>query len=145
MNRQSAVWIDHEKAVIVRLTDNGEEIKQLLAEPDTGQPSDGEAREQPGHTPRDFLPEDRRDRKKRHRLNTFYDQVVHLLRDADAILVFGPGEAKGEFGKRLAHHRLSSKLVATQPSDKLTDPQIAAFARRYFESNHPALLANERT
>ena len=36
-------------------------------------------------------------------LNTYYDKVIAYIRDAESILLFGPGEAKGELEKRLAH------------------------------------------
>ena len=34
-------------------------------------------------------------------LNDYYDEVIAVIRDADAIQIFGPGEAKGELEKRL--------------------------------------------
>ena len=46
--------------------------------------------------------------------------------DAESILVFGPGEAKGEFEKRLAHKGLAGRVVGIETVDKMTEPQIAA-------------------
>ena len=38
----------------------------------------------------------RQDRKFADQLNIYYDEVISILRDAESILLFGPGEAKGE-------------------------------------------------
>jgi hypothetical protein len=34
-------------------------------------------------------------------LNIYYDAVTACIRDAESILIFGPGEAKGELQKRI--------------------------------------------
>ena len=50
-----------------------------------------------------------------------------------SILLFGPGEAKGELAKRLATIGLIDRIVATDTVDKMTVPQIAANAREHFQ------------
>ena len=52
-------------------------------------------------------------------------------------LVFGPGEAKGEFKKRLDHAQLGDKEVAVETVDKMTDHQISAKVREYFHHAKP--------
>jgi nucleotide-binding universal stress UspA family protein len=62
-------------------------------------------------------------------LNIYYDAVIACIRDAEAILIFGPGEAKGELKKRLERHKLDGRIVAIETVDKMTDRQIAAKVR----------------
>jgi hypothetical protein len=58
------------------------------------------------------------------------------LRDADSILIFGSGEAKQEFRKRLEKDKkLGDRIVDVLTTDKMTDPQIAAKVREYFHDN----------
>lgn len=56
------------------------------------------------------------------------------VRYAEAILILGPGEAKGEFKKRVTLKKLRGHLVELETTDKTTDRQIAANVRRHFLS-----------
>jgi hypothetical protein len=57
--------------------------------------------------------------------------VIAHLRDAESILIFGPGEEKGELQKRLASKGLSGRIVGIETVDKMTDRQIAARVRQH--------------
>jgi hypothetical protein len=46
------------------------------------------------------------------------------------MLIFGPGEAKGELKKRLKKANLSGRIVGMETVDKMTDHQIAAKVRQ---------------
>jgi hypothetical protein len=59
--------------------------------------------------------------------------VISHIRDADSILIFGPGEAKGELKKRLESKGLGGRIVAVETTDKMTERQIAAKVRAYFQ------------
>jgi hypothetical protein len=48
------------------------------------------------------------------------------------LLVLGPGEAKGEFVKRLRSKKLSGTAVEVETVDKMTDRQIAAKVVQHF-------------
>ncbi len=76
--------------------------------------------------------EDVRDRQFKRHLNTFYDEVVACLREAETIQIFGPGEAKGELEARLEKEGLRGRIVEIETVDKMTDRQIAAKVRRRF-------------
>ena len=60
------------------------------------------------------------------------------LRDAEFILIFGPGEAKGELRKRLEKSKLGGRIAGVETVDKMTDRQIAAKIRQYFEEEPSA-------
>ncbi len=129
---KAGVWIDHKKAVVVLITDQGEETRRISSQADqTRTPARG-SRSKKKYGPHDFVAEDRQERKFMEQLNQFYDQVVASLRGAEAILVFGPGEAKGEFKKRLRRQKARGRLAELEAADKMTDRQIAANVRRHF-------------
>jgi len=52
---------------------------------------------------------------------------------AGAILIFGPGEAKGELKKRFENGQAGLRLVTTETTDKMTEPQIVASVRHHFD------------
>jgi hypothetical protein len=76
--------------------------------------------------------EDQRDRQFTDHLHKYYDRVVTCIRDADSILILGPGEAKGELKTRLEIEGLGGRIVGIETADKLTDHQIAAKVRQRF-------------
>jgi hypothetical protein len=65
-------------------------------------------------------------------MNAFYDTVIGKIATADAMFIFGPGEAKGELKQRLEHRQLGSRVSALETADKLSDRQISAKVRQYF-------------
>lgn len=44
--------------------------------------------------------------------------MIAALRDAEAFIIFGPSEAKGELKKRLVKRRLGRRIAATEVTDK---------------------------
>jgi hypothetical protein len=62
----------------------------------------------------------------------YYDAVIACIRDAEASLIFGPGEAKGELKKRLVENILGGRIIGVETVDKMTDRQIASKVRPHF-------------
>jgi stalled ribosome rescue protein Dom34 len=129
------VWLDHRQAVVVLVSDTGQEIKKVKS---GAERTGAGARSSPKYTPNDFIAEDRRDRKVAGDRKKFYDDVVARLLGAKAILILGPGEAKGEFAKHLQSKRLGGVTVEVTTADKMTDRQIAAKAVEHFKKGPAA-------
>ena len=123
MKKQAGLWIDHRKAVIVIVADEGEKIKEIASNMEKHVRFTGGTSSEVGST------EDMRDRGFENHLNTYYDRVIAVLRDADSIQIFGPGEAKGELRRRLEHKGVRGHVLAIETVDKMTDRQIAAKVR----------------
>ena len=126
MKKQVGLWIDHRKAVIVIFKDGEEEIKKIKSN------MEKHVRFTRGGASDDGSSEDVRDRQFGNHLNSYYDEVIASIRDADSIQIFGPGEAKGELEKRLEHSGLKQHILAIETVDKLTDRQISAKVREHF-------------
>jgi hypothetical protein len=126
MKKQAGLWIDHRKAVVVLITDEGEEVKKIISG------MEKHVRFTDGTGSEDGSSEDVRDRQFGNHLNSYYDKVAAVVRDADSIQIFGPGEAKGELKKRLEHEGLKEHILAIETVDKMTDHQIAAKVRKQF-------------
>ncbi len=129
MKKEVGLWIDHKKSVIVILTDKGQEIKQIGAHLERdAQPSGGWA----AHSGKDYIQTDRQDKRFMGHLDIYYDEVIAFIHDAESILIFGPGEAKGELKKRIESKGLSGRIVGVETVDEMTEPQIAAKVRKHF-------------
>ena len=132
MATKAGVWIDHKQAIVVLITDAGKEIKKIAF--DIGQPirSAGGSRSKNPYKPNEFVAEDTLERKLGNDRKNYYDDVAASIRGAEAILILGPGEAKGEFLKRLQSKKLRGVIVELETDDKMTDRQIAAKVGLHF-------------
>ncbi len=65
-------------------------------------------------------------------LNIYYDAVIASIRNAESILIFGPGEAKGELKKRLKKNNLGDRIIGIETVGKMTVRQITAKVRQHF-------------
>lgn len=66
----------------------------------------------------------------------FYRDLALKLKDADQILILGPGLSKNRFKTHLETHHaagLASKIVGIENSDHPTDNQIIASAKKFFK------------
>jgi stalled ribosome rescue protein Dom34 len=126
MKRQVGLWIDHKATVIVFIGDEGEETRRIESAMEKHVRFSGGSRSEEGKA------DDQRDRQFTGHLNRYYDEVVSHIRDAEAILIFGPGEAKGELEKRLANEGFGGRIVGIETVDKMTERQIAAKVRQHF-------------
>jgi hypothetical protein len=122
MKKTVGLWIDHEKAVIVFLAGNDAETKLVTANLEKHHRQSGV------QTPADDI----RQRKSTLELSGFYDDVISSIRDAESVLILGPGEAKGELRKRLEKENLGGRIVGIVTTDRMTDPQIVAAVRGHF-------------
>jgi hypothetical protein len=132
MKAKVGLWIDHRKAIVIAVTDKGEEIGLVISA------IEKQARRSPGsrHTgpyePQQVPADDSRQRALTGHLNIYYDAVIASIREAESIMIFGPGEAKGELKKRLERIDRGGRIVSVETVDKMTDRQIAAKVRRHF-------------
>ena len=124
MTIEAGIWIDHKKAVIATITDREETMRQVTSNLESHSRFSARAE-------RDGA-ENQRDRRFTRHLDQYYDEVVEHVRDAESILIVGPGEAKGELRERLTRQGLQARIVGVEAADKMTDRQIAALVRERF-------------
>ena len=131
MAAKAGVWIDHRQAIVVRLTDAGQEITKFKSEEPAGAAA-GAVRPKNKFTPNDFVAEDRRERRLASDFKKMYDAVLACVRGVDALLIVGPGEAKGELSKHIKAKKLRGLAVAVETADKMTERQLAAKVAKHF-------------
>jgi hypothetical protein len=132
MNAQMGVWLDHRKAIVVAITDNGEETGLVISNVERQLRRAGDSPLKGSYETRRVPADDSRQRAFTGHLNIYYDAVIASIREAESILIFGPGEAKGELKARLEKSKLAQRIAAIETADKMTDRQIAAKVRAYF-------------
>ncbi|HJX37197.1 MAG TPA: hypothetical protein VJ714_01225 [Anaerolineae bacterium] len=135
MRTTVGLWIDHKKAVVVAVTDEGEEMELTISKVEKQLRRSGDSPLKGRYESLQVPADDSRERKLTGQLNIYYDAIIASIRDADSILLFGPGEAKGELQEHIEKSNLRGRIVAVETVDKMTNRQIAAKARQFFQEN----------
>ena len=132
MKKTVGLWIDHKKAVIVFVAGKDTDIKLISSNIEKPHRQSGVA----------MPADDVRQRELTGHLNSFYDEVAASIREAESILILGPGEAKGELRKRLEKGKLSRRIVGINTADKMTEKQIVAVVRGHFNQKGQQRVRN---
>jgi hypothetical protein len=132
MSTKVGLWIDHRKAIVVAVTDKVAEMALIISAVEKQARRFLNSRHEGPYEPQQVPADDSRQRAYTGHLNIYYDAVIASIRDAESILIFGPGEAKGELKKRLEGLNLGGRIVGVETVDKMTDRQIAAKVRQRF-------------
>ena len=124
MSQNVGVWIDHKKAVIVSIAAGAVTTRTLTSDVEA-HPHYSGSQEGGG--------EKKYEERHNQDLDRYYDDVIGQLGKPDAVLLFGPGEAKLQLKARLGRSKMSSEsIVAVESTDKLTDPQIVAKVKEHY-------------
>jgi hypothetical protein len=132
MRTKVGLWIDHRKAIIVAVSDKGEEVGLIVSKVEKQLQRSGDSPLKGRYESLKVPADDSRQRMLTGHLNIYYEALIAGLRDAESILIFGPGEAKDELKKRLEKSKLGGRITGVETVDKMTDRQIAKKVRQYF-------------
>ena len=118
--RHVAVWIDHKEARLFNVAKDSFEESTLKSPHHHLRKHEGQATAEHDH------PDDQK---------RFFHDVARTLETAEEILVLGPSTAKLQFLTYLHAHdpKLAARVFGIETVDHPTDPQIAAYARKYFQ------------
>jgi hypothetical protein len=134
MAGKTGLWIDHRRAVIVTITEEGAMTKVIksnfekharAADPTLKGPF--KARQVPA--------DDRQEREFQEHIKDYYNEIIKYIGNADKILIFGPGEAKNELKKQMEKQKLAGRIAGMEKVDRLTDNQIIARVCTFFHVN----------
>jgi hypothetical protein len=135
MTNKTGIWIDHRKAVIVTILADGEHVDTLLSNVEKHPERAGDSPLKGPYEVQQVPADDKRQRALTGHLNGYYDAVISKIAGTDMLLIFGPGEAKGELRSRLEKKGLAGLIAAVETEDRMTDRQIAAKTHKYFEAS----------
>jgi hypothetical protein len=126
------LWIDHRKAVIVFVVDKKIEKKLINSKVEKQLGRFDGIRSTTSYESQLVPADDSQERDFMGHLDIYYDEIISCIHDAESILIFGPGEAKGELAKRIDRNKINGRIIAVEPVDEMTDPQIVAKVRQRF-------------
>ena len=135
MNSKAGIWLDHRKAVIVFTGEAEERYMHVLSNAEKHPQRAGDSPLKGPYEARQVPADDKRQRALTGELNHYYDEIIAALDSAQALFIFGPGEAKRELKKRVENKGTGPRIVAVEAADKLTDRQIGAKVHKFFSAS----------
>ena len=130
---RTGIWVDHRKAIIVRLSSDGEELHVVESNIEGRPRPTGGSPSRTPFGPQDAVAEDRMERKYNMQLSRYYEEVRSSLQDAEPVYIFGPGEARTELKKHLESKNPRIEIAGIEAADKMTENQIKAKVRSFFQ------------
>jgi hypothetical protein len=75
--------------------------------------------------------------KEQHQQSDYYKRLGEVIKNYEAVMLFGPTDAKNElFNILKADHHFEKIKIEVKQTDKMTENQQHAFVREHF-INHP--------
>ena len=124
MTQKVGIWVDHSRAVIVSASEGGVTSRTLESGVEAHAHYSGQ---EGGGGEKQY--------EERHgqRLDQYFDEVISQMGQPEALLIFGPGEAKLQLKERISRSKaLSGCPVDVETASKLTDPQVVAKVKEHF-------------
>jgi len=128
------IWMDKEKAHIVRLKKEQEEFETIYSELEFFNPKGGSRTRNTKWGPQDVVQDSKYLEREKHQLKNYFNKLANAIGDVDAIALFGPADTNEKFRKELVqnHKALAAKLKTVEKADSMTQNQIQALVRNYF-------------
>lgn len=130
------IWLDKDKAKIVTLEKGIETMNTIASNIEHFHIHGGSGTKFKGG-PQDVVQDSKYLEREKHQFKAYFKVLVDYIKDADAIVLFGPAQTNEKFSKELHenYNELTTKLKAVKKADSMTDNQVKAWVRGFFESN----------
>ncbi|MGV3509415.1 MAG: hypothetical protein ACO1N7_09015 [Sphingobacteriaceae bacterium] len=129
------IWLDHEQAFIFQINEQHQyEMNTIQSGIDEKEQTF--TGKKISRFKRMFFNQDKEQRRRHQRLLKFFENIIHQVRNADYIYLFGPGNLKHELNHFIekAGKRFALKVIAIDTADKMTAPQMVVQVKDYFKS-----------
>lgn len=131
MDRNVGLWIDHKQAYAIWSKDGRVEVIPAHIEP----PAHSGGTQLGGKLNQKADVELHHNDRFRLQLNKYYQQVMSALKNADSILIMGPGKAKIELEKTIKKNKsMQKRILKVETADKMTKNQMVAYVRKFYQS-----------
>ena len=133
MEKKVGLWVDRRQATIISIGGTQVETRQIQSNIEKQLRRSGDSPLKGSFEAQSVPADDSQEARFTGSLNMFYDEIIDNIGKAQSILLFGPGEAKGELKKRFISRNLEKNIVGVETTDKMTESQIKAKVIDYFK------------
>jgi len=134
MEKQTGIWLDKEKAIIINLKEGTHSIKYLESSITTRERFQGEGKRF-GRFGNQFLSMESKKRNMvKNQSEEYLKNIINEIKSVDMLVLFGPAEMKTHLEKAIRNNsQISKKLVAVEPADNMTENQLVAWVKDYYK------------
>ena len=134
MEKRTGIWLDKEKAIIIKLSEGKHTIKLLKSKITTRERFPGEGKRF-GRFGNQFLNMESKKRNMvRNQSDEYLKKIISEIKYVDKLVLFGPAEMKTHLEKAILKNNLvSKKLIAVEPADNMTENQLVAWVKDYYK------------
>lgn len=127
------IWLDKEKARIVTIENETELFTTINSQVENFHPSGGFGLGFRG-SPQEALPDNKYMKREKQQLKLYFKDLATKIKDADAIVIFGPAQTGRKFRKELQEHfkDINAKVKGVIKANSLTDNQVKSWVKDFF-------------
>lgn len=133
MDRKLGVWIDFNQAIIGELKNGEVELSVIASEIDHRLRIEGESDDKTrfgahNHSNNEHRNQNRHQEQVKKYIKTVYEAV----KNADALYIIGPAEAKKELEKYYTENSKVNRIAGIETCEKLTENQLKAKFKEFY-------------
>ncbi len=134
--KKIGIWMDKEKAHIITVNDDGEDMTTVESNIEDFRIHGGSGTRFKGG-PQDVVQDSKYLEREKQQFKNYFAEIIPLIKDADSIVIFGPAQAGEKFNRELqeSHKNIGAKIKDVLKADSMTDNQTKALVREYFKKD----------
>jgi hypothetical protein len=136
MKKQTGIWIDSTKAIIVTLNDGKEFICEIQSDMENKVYHDKEGDKGSFQGNQHINSDKTFDERRKHQMNNFLKNVISSVTESDELYLFGPAETKTKLQQKINNDKattIATKLKSVETSDNMTSNQIVAKVKKFYK------------
>lgn len=133
MKKQTGIWLDLEKAIVITLNESGYKLKIIESGIETKERFDGEKKKF-GRFGNQFLnDETKKKRRIEEQTDRFLKRIFNDIKNVNEIVLFGPASSKRKLAELLSSDKtMAKKLKAVKTADLMTQNQMVAWVKKFY-------------
>ena len=137
MKKQTGIWIDTSKAIIVSLHDGKDHMKEIESDIENSVYHEKEGNKGTFSGSHHSDSETKFTERRKNQMNNFLKDVINQVKDADELYIFGPAEVKTKLQKKILdkYSAEASKLKSVETAEQMTPNQIIAKVKQFYNYN----------
>ena len=134
MKKQTGIWIDTSKAIIVTFTDGKEHITEIESDIENRIYHEKEGDKGAIMGSHHLNNERTFDERKEHQFDHFLNDVLSHIKESDELYVFGPSETKIKLKQKIDDGKTieDNKLKSVETADSMTLNQVVAKVKKFY-------------
>ena len=131
--KKIGIWLDKKTAFIVTLMGEEVTLETIDSELEFYHVRGG-SRSKTRWGPQQVVQDSRYLEREKHQLKKYFQTIIEKLRDADTIVIFGPGQTGQKLKKEIAakQPQLTGRIASVDKANSMTDNQIIAWVRNFY-------------